>query len=954
MKKSVLTFAFAYLLLMASRGAAAQSSGALDIPFSTSGKVTTDFSGTNETAYDVAINSTGKLIVVGAKTDAYRVLIAQYLQNGTLDNSFAGNGKKTQLVTASDGSGTAQGLAVALQSDDKIVVVGFARSVINPNHYEFMVLRFNTDGSLDNTFSGDGIVRESVNGSDVFNDVAIQPDGKIVAVGISNPKIAVRRYNTDGSLDMGFYGNSMTNYPAGEAKSVKLQTDGKIVVAGNSNNALVGGNTLDFLTARLNPDGTLDTGFDADGYAVTPVGTSHDFGQALAIQSDGKIVVSGYSSNGSNNDFALIRYNPNGSLDTQFSGDGKLTTAVGPGDDLAFDVTLSPDGSIVAVGSSHTEETIIVLLDGTRVIVPANSDVAVVKYDRFGNLNATFSTDGKLKIAFEQGENDNGYGVALQNDGKIVLVGMADNGSNQDFCMARIHSIYGFATLENRIYTFFGNGYIESAQNIVVQPDDKIIEVGSAYDPVTTNSYVAIARFTRFGRLDDTFSGDGKLLLAESVIDNVPDGNGLVLQSDGKIVMAGHISNGTDRDFVVVRLNANGTLDNTFGTNGRVMMNIGGEDYLYGITQQADGKILLVGNSIQNAVNKIIVVRLNATDGSLDNAFDADGKMEILTTSCLDNTSIGGVENKKSNQRRAALNCSERAYNIHVLSNNKIVLSGSIQMDEIEDDRAHFLVYRLHPNGSLDNTFDGDGKLVTNVAISKSTRIKAAVQANDKLILSGILANQTLVARFNTDGSIDNTFSGDGVFTTSFGANVSTKPVAVIAQPDGNVLIGGSSENSFIYHPEFLMRLKPDGTLDHSFGTEGVYLLTSLGYTEELLFEPPYLVRDIALGSYDRVYIAGYYLNGTNTDFTLEVFLQCKLDVLLTHSLGDISTVQVSPVVGKTIQATNWIQNTGQAEYSAQKSILLNPGFEARAGSVFKAKIGGHCYYSQNPSDLLP
>jgi uncharacterized delta-60 repeat protein len=222
-----------------------------------------------------------------------------------------------------------------------------AGTCFNSSDNDFCVVRLNADGSLDTGFdgpsgTGDGKVLLPIGTStDIANALALQPDGKIVVAGFcrngSNEDFCVARLNTDGSLDASFDGPSGTGngkvlLPIGTsddyATALALQPDGKIVVAGYCAN----GSNLDFCIARLNLDGSLDTGFDGpsgtgDGKFLLPIGSGNDFATALALQPDGKIVVAGYCANGSNLDFCIARLNgapQNCTFDVD--GDG-LTTA---------------------------------------------------------------------------------------------------------------------------------------------------------------------------------------------------------------------------------------------------------------------------------------------------------------------------------------------------------------------------------------------------------------------------------------------------------------------------------------------------------------------------------------------------------------------------------------------------------------------------------------------------
>ena len=267
-----------------------------------------------------------------------------------------------------------------------------------------------TPGSLDTTFGTDGKVTTNFSADDSGNAVALQPDGKIVVAGYTNTNFAVARYNADGTLDTTFDsdGKVTTAIGSGTDKgyALGLQPDGKIVVAGESHN----GTDKDFALARYNANGTLDNTFGTVdsgqtrlGYATTTIGSADDVAYGLALQPDGKIVLAGQSNNGSNLDFALARYNANGTLDTSFGTGGKVTTAFGNGIDSISAVALQPDGKIVVAGYTNT-------------------DFALARYNANGSLDTSFSNDGKvttdLGTAF-----DAVYAVALQPDGKIVAAG---------------------------------------------------------------------------------------------------------------------------------------------------------------------------------------------------------------------------------------------------------------------------------------------------------------------------------------------------------------------------------------------------------------------------------------------------------------------------------------------------------------------------------------------------
>jgi len=328
---------------------------------------------------------------------------------GDLDTSFDTDGK----VTTAIGVGADYAQSVALQSDGKIIAAGTSD---NGSNFDFAVVRYNTNGSLDTSFGTGGKVITNFGADDLIFSIALQGDGKIVVAGSSNFNFAVARYNTNGTLDLSFDTDGLDPIDFGsidEALAVAMQSDGKIVVAGTSNN--------NFALARLNSDGTLDTSFDTDGKVTTAIGAGSDVAYSIVLQSDGKIIAAGTFDNGSNYDFAVVRYNTNGSPDTSFDTDGKVTTAIGDLGDVAYSIALQSDGKFVVAGISYNG---------------SNADLAVMRYNTNGSPDTSFDTDGKVTTAIGTGD-DFAYSIALQSDGKIVVAGYSNNGGNDDFALVR-------------------------------------------------------------------------------------------------------------------------------------------------------------------------------------------------------------------------------------------------------------------------------------------------------------------------------------------------------------------------------------------------------------------------------------------------------------------------------------------------------------------------------------
>ncbi len=386
--------------------------------------VTTPLGAGNDEARAVALQADGKIVVAGFSFNGANedFAIVRYNPDLSLDSTFGTGG----IVTTAIGPGNDRALDVAIQGDGKIVVVG---SVFTGSSLDFGVVRYDTNGALDISFGGTGIVLTPVGPlDDEATSVAIQSDGRIVVAGFSQNgadyDIAVVRYDATGGLDVSFDldGVLTTDFGASSdlAEDVAIQADGKIVVAGYSGNA-----DYDFAVARYLSDGTLDGSFDGDGRVTTPIGLANDVARAMAIQSDGRIVLAGASSSGGSDDFALVRYNSDGSLDTTFDGDGKVVTALSTGNDSAQAVAIQADGKILAAGMNATAL-------GDRV--------ASVRYNVDGSLDLGYDGNGIERTDIGAG-NDAGFGVAIESgSGKILVAATTASGAGNDFAVLRYES----------------------------------------------------------------------------------------------------------------------------------------------------------------------------------------------------------------------------------------------------------------------------------------------------------------------------------------------------------------------------------------------------------------------------------------------------------------------------------------------------------------------------------
>jgi uncharacterized delta-60 repeat protein len=369
-----------------------------------------------------------------------------------LDTTFGTGGKvTTNLGTADD-----YAYDVAIQPDGKILVAG------GPN---FSLIRYNADGSLDTTFGGgDGWVTEP--GTNKAFGIALQLDGKILVGGGENFSLA--RFNTDGTLDTTF-GNGTGKTVSGfgvtyDAYDFAVVDGGKIVMVGTNNGS-------NFITARFNADGSLDTSFGTAGRTTTDFFGSLDKAFALAVQSDGKLVVVGQARDGSTNyKWALARYTAEGALDTSFGTGGKITTDMGHNDDAAWALQILSNGQIVVAGRGGTAST--------------GYDFGLARYNADGSLDTSFGGGGTGTTLLHFGAGgDQAYALKVLSDGKLFLAGRAQHSSNaMDFGLARYHADGTIdSTFANggKLRTDF-RGSTDQGEAVAIQADGAVVVAGGS------------------------------------------------------------------------------------------------------------------------------------------------------------------------------------------------------------------------------------------------------------------------------------------------------------------------------------------------------------------------------------------------------------------------------------------------------------------------------------------
>lgn len=600
----------------------------------------------------------------------------------------------------------------ALQTDGKIVYVGKFYSPYSSN----FIARYNPDGTKDNTFNQYGFIKYNL---DIFQAVQIQNDGKIVVVGQST----ITRVTSTGLLDVTFNTTGIKrisfNNQNMNIKSVRFQTDDKIVVSGYISN----GTNNDFAIARLNSDGTLDTTFDTDGILILPIGTDNDRAFSHKIQTDGKIVVFGTTFNGTNSDFAVVRLNTNGTLDTTFGVTGKvITTFTSTSSDACFDGDILSNGKILAFGNSAGQ-------------------CAFVRFNTNGTLDTTLDSDGKLTL-----------------NHTISISGASTSTS--------IHSL----------------------PKIKILADDKIVVSGTS-----NQEYKVIKLLANGSSYDTTFDTDGVV----SILDNISYSTFLMVKPDGKIVTGGYSYINSISDSKIKQIDLN--------TDGSIFLNTVKTFYLSSDLPPSEGNMIQLsdqsylvscGNSNRN--QSLIKILPN---GDRDLTFGISGAVDI--------ESFNGQGK------------------IIILPDGKIAVNNWSK------------IYKMNANGALDNTFGnagvldlalfGNGELnfIDDLILSNDNKLLAAVTYGS----NGVIHSGTAIVKLNLDGTFANDFGTNGVIhynINGISTNIEEFPTAMYQDTNNKIIVASTSyispsTNTYIY----FSKLNFDGSFDASFGTNGIYTYTS-------------------------------------------------------------------------------------------------------------------------------
>lgn len=665
--------------------------GQPDSTFGKQGRVLTDFDGGDDFAYAVMLQPDGKIIAAGhtspdgAESD---FAIARYLSNGDPDSTFGVHGKLVQSVDVF----SEVIYDALLQPDGKILVAG--------NIYDFafeadyIIGRYLPDGTPDPNFGDNGIVTLNFDSSfDLSRGIALQPDGKIIAAGFSSvdfiSQVSAARLLPGGAPDSTFGANGKVLQAVGDLGSfstdVAVQPDGKLLLSGMTEDL----DARDIFVLRLQPNGMPDSTFGDNGLRISSVSDNDDNSYALALEPNGHIFLAGRSDNFEQADVTVLRYSPAGNLDPAFGSGGVVRTDNGSSYDQASAMLILPDDAIVIGGYSRQEVTAPMYINST-----------LLRYQPDGRLDKTFGDAGILSNNLTP-STDRWEDLAVFPDGGIVLcAGQLDNQAG----LAAYRpdglpvSTFGNAGL---VQTQLGPGSIFRA--IAVQPNGKILAAGQYDLPEGKN---ILQRFGPDGLPDLSFGQNGATEAPLGPLSS--QWTELLVAPDGMIITAGQWFTDTAAFGVVARFLPNGVPDTTFGKNGLFLdpSPVGSGTHVDVIALLPGGKLLVAGGYEDFSVIRLL------PDGTPDPAFGNNGRVAY---------DFGQMQNSVTD--------------LAVQADGRIVLAGRSLPTAGTDWDERFVVLRLDPGGSLDPTFGQNGMVHLRGLIAN----RVGLQQDGNIVAAGVI-----------------------------------------------------------------------------------------------------------------------------------------------------------------------------------------------------------------------
>lgn len=821
---------------------------------------------------------------------------------GDLDLNYGISGKTTMNF----GQATFYISNQAIQTDGKIVLVG---SMYNESNSFGFILRLNSDGTVDTSFNTTGRVYNTFISN--FKKVILLTDGKILVIGEEKGEVALARYSTSGALDTTFDGDGMnyeTVFTGGlYLYDVALQSDGKIITLSKFFSAT----NPNFRIRRYNSNGSIDPSFGTNGQLFYDL-SYNETPAAIAVLADDKFYIAGSSSSGSTRNVFVTKHNSDGFLDTTFNTTGiKLTSFTGSTSSTTSDMVVQPDGKIVT---------------SNQVYVAGVPRIIMVRYNTNGNLDTTFDSDGAAVTITTSGFGALTDGeLKIQSDGKIVLMQtmqpIINGNSNQEILFLRYNSNGSLDT------TFDGDGqlyYSYFSLNDNATDFDfigtKILVCGNTEENYAQNK-IAIARLNTNGAFDNSFDSDGKLFYSFPFA-GADNANCSKLQPDGKLIVGGN-SYLNNSNYTLSRYNVDGSIDTSFGVNGVTVINRYTFGELNTIDLDSTGKILVSGG------NNFDVFRLNS-NGTLDGTFGTDGFAD----------SPGGFASAQA---------------IKVLSNGKILVAGNIGSTINSVYSGNYLLARLNSNGTFDTTFGTNGYTTLTSGDGQEDLYDVEVQNDGKIVTIGNISNgadrDVVVFRCNSNGTLDNTFNGNGIAT--FGSTGSDYTTNLEIQNDGKILIGSNFETPL---SPAIVRLTSSGSFDTTFDGDGILNIDA----NDMFF-----MNDFKLAADQSIVVGGFSSFSSNTsNFSI---LKLNSNGTIDTNFGNqgkvstdfygysdfINEVNITSdnkaiFVGSTYNVTNFSSDIAIAKYHLANVLSNNESLQQKTTTFYPNPANDYIYLSTN------
>ena len=758
----------------------------------------------------ILLQPDGKVITVATTSnlDNGSIIVRRFLGSGKTDSSFGVNG--TFLLR--DGFySSAQ--SADLSPDGKIYICATYRnaSQSNSSNEDFYVIALSNSGKMDSSFNYNGrlLIPVADTGADYATSIAVQQDGKIVVAGITYKGLyghytdtgyAFVRINNNGIFDKSFGKNGKAiiylhnintqNYEGKNLEDIALRNQ-KIILTGAITSPGLYHNT-DLIVLRLNHDGKLDSTFAGKGiYNISNAECVNcdddDRAYAVAIQGDDKILI---ASEYQNDRISVTRLNENGKIDSSFHQNGKfIYPEFGGGSDSYVPSSISADSNnnVFVTGtvfySDYGMQSIIFKLKNSGNLDPSfnfkpnydlyNSGTANLalrpggklwvlgegdyyfRLNKNGLLDSSFNTDG-VKLTPYSITYDLTTDVKFQENGKILVAGVDDYGSNDKFFVFRLNKN---GKTDSSFKLYINNSYTSSVK-IAIQPNGRIV--------IATGNY-HIIRLNKDGSIDSSFGKNGEVQLP--VYGVYQSCVGAMIQPNGKIIVAGsgNIYNyGNQLNYYAARLNSNGNLDNTFSTDGVQEIKTGNTDYSIAtsVGLLSNGKIVLAGYSYDytysgrhNGHTSLIVLQSN---GNLDNTFNTNGMLLDTLTSKVNNT--------------------------------KLFINDAGSLRVFSRGNSHLYVLKLNSDGSFDSTFNGDGR---NDLIYSDKSLIPSVEEQDGNFLgvkSDFAYNDGIyVVKYKRNGELDSSFGKNGKYLIKTPDYIDFNAIITL-QPDNKIVLAATSQ----------------------------------------------------------------------------------------------------------------------------------------------------------------